>query len=101
MLSDSNGGVVPDPQYGNIYAGSPVLPDRQNFSRQLVYGIPGTIGLLGIPQLFGSEVTMIPTAGVSVPGAGVGGATRQYMNVMSVRQWGPAGMWTTNYSAIA
>jgi Domain of unknown function (DUF4185) len=101
MLSDANGLFVPAPQFGNIYAGSPVLADRQNFSKQLVYGIPGTIGLLGIPQFFGSEVTIIPTAGVSVPGAGVNGATRQYMNVMSVRQWGPAGMWTTNYSAIA
>jgi hypothetical protein len=101
VLSDQNGLLVPNPQYGNIYAGSPVLQDRQNFSKQLVYGIPGTIGLLGIPQLFGSEVTMIPTAGISVPGAGVNGAPRQYMNVMSVRQWGPAGMWTTNYSAIA
>jgi hypothetical protein len=101
MLSDANGLLVPNPQYGNIYAGSPVLVDRQNFSKQLVFGIPGTIGLLGMPQLFGSEVTMIPTAGISVPGAGANGATRQYMNVMSVRQWGPAGMWTTNYSAIA
>ena len=101
MLSDENGLLVPNPQFGNIYAGSPVLADRQNFSKQLVYGIPGTIGLLGNPQFFGSEVTIIPTAGVSVPGAGVNGATRQYMNVMSVRQWGPAGMWTTNYSAIA
>ncbi len=101
MLSDANGLLVPDPQYGNIYAGSPVLPNRPNFSKQLVYGIPGTIGLLGDPAFFGSEVTMIPTAGISVPGAGVDGATRQYMNVMSVRQWGPAGMWTTNYSAIA
>ena len=101
MLSDANGLLVPDPQYGNIYAGSPVLQDRQNFSKQLVFGIPGTIGLLGMPSFFGSEVTMIPTAGISVPGAGVNGATRQYMNVMSVRQWGPAGMWTTNYSAIA
>ncbi len=101
ILSDTNGLYVADPQFGDIFAGSPVLVDRPNFSRQLVYGIPGTIGLFGIPQLFGSEVTMIPTAGISVPGAGVGGATRQYMNVMSVRNWGPAGMWTTNYSAIA
>lgn len=101
MLSDGNGLLVPDPEYGNIYAGSPVLADRQNFSKQLVYGIAGTIGLFGRPELFGSEVTIIPTAGVSVPGACADGATRQYMNVMSVRQWGPAGMWTTNYSAIA
>jgi hypothetical protein len=101
MLSDANGLLVPNPQFGNIYAGSPVLVDRQNFSKQLVYGIPGTIGLFGRPEFFGSEVTIIPTAGVSVPGAGVNGATRQYMNVMSIRQWGPAGMWTTNYSAIA
>jgi hypothetical protein len=101
MLSDANGLLVPNPQFGNIYAGSPVLADRQNFSKQLVYGIPGTIGLFGRPEIFGSEATIIPTAGISVPGAGVNGATRQYMNVMSVRQWGPAGMWTTNYSAIA
>ena len=44
---------------------------------------------------------MIPTAAISVPGAGAGGATRQYINFMSVRSWDTPGRWTTNYSAIA
>ena len=34
---------------------------------------------------------MIPTAGISVPGAGKNGATRQYVNFMSVRSWDSAG----------
>ena len=86
MLSDGNGLFVPDPQYGNIYAGSPVLADRQNFSKQLVYGIPGTIGLFGRPELFGSEVTIIPTAGVSVLGRGC----RRRNTAVHERHVGPA-----------
>jgi hypothetical protein len=97
----SDGLSVPDPVFGDPYSGSPVLADRTNFSRQVVFGVPGTIGLFGNPQFLGSEVTVLPTAGIAVPGAGPGGATRQYMNVMSVRQWGQAGEWSTNYSAIA
>ncbi|TFV55454.1 DUF4185 domain-containing protein [Mycobacterium sp. PS03-16] len=89
------------PQAGNPFAGSPGYIENGRFiSKQIVRGIPGTIGLFGIPSFFGSEVTIIPTAGVSVPYDNELGA-RQYMNVMSVRNWGPAGMWTTNYSAIA
>ncbi|SEE52453.1 DUF4185 domain-containing protein [Jiangella alba] len=42
----------------------------------------------------GVEMTVIPTAGVSV-------GTRQYMAYMSVRHWGPPGEWDTNYAAIA
>lgn len=94
----SNGLAVPAGSVTNIFSGSPLSdPGR---SKQLIFGIPGTIGLLGIPSFFGSEVTMIPTAGIAVPYDNELGA-RQYINVMSVRQWGPAGMWTTNYSAIA
>ncbi|WP_084959241.1 DUF4185 domain-containing protein [Thermoactinospora rubra] len=40
------------------------------------------------------EITVIPTAGVSVGG-------RQYLAYMSVRHWGPPGQWDTNYSGIA
>src|SRR5690606_30288639 len=40
------------------------------------------------------EMTVIPTAGVSVGG-------RQYMAYMSVRHWGVPGSWDTNYAAIA
>lgn len=42
----------------------------------------------------GVEITVIPTAGVSV-------GSRQYMAYMSVRHWGQPGQWDTNYAAIA
>ncbi|MFI6389841.1 DUF4185 domain-containing protein [Nonomuraea sp. NPDC050540] len=42
----------------------------------------------------GDEITVIPTAGVSV-------GTRQYMGYMSVRHWGQPGQWDTNYAGIA
>jgi hypothetical protein len=80
-------GITNDP---GAYSGSPMT--YPNFSREIIgnyhYGI-------------GPEVTMIPTAGISVPGAGVNGATRQYINFMAVRSWDSPGRWTTNYSAIA
>ena len=73
-----------------MYTGSPMTDP--NFSREIIgnyhYGI-------------GPEVTIIPTAAISVPGAGQNGATRQYINFMSVRSWDTPGRWTTNYSAIA
>ncbi|WP_245848795.1 DUF4185 domain-containing protein [Lentzea kentuckyensis] len=41
------------------------------------------------------EVTVIPTAGVSV-------GSRDYLHYMSVRQWGPGeGRWQTNYAGLA
>ena len=40
------------------------------------------------------EVTIIPTAGISVDGV-------QYLRYMSVAHWGQPGSWTTNYSGIA
>jgi len=40
------------------------------------------------------EMTVIPTAGVSV-------GTRQYMAYMSVKHWGVPNSWTTNYASIA
>jgi hypothetical protein len=80
-------GVVHDP---GAYSGSPMT--YPNFSREIIgnyhYGTS-------------PEVTMIPTAGISVPGAGVNGATRQYVNFMAVKSWDSPGRWTTNYSAIA
>ena len=80
-------GVIHDP---GAYSGSPMT--YPNFSREIIgnyrYGTS-------------PEVTMIPTAGISVPGAGVNGATRQYINFMAVKSWDSPGRWTTNYSAIA
>ncbi|HET6735334.1 DUF4185 domain-containing protein, partial [Mycobacterium sp.] len=80
-------GIIHDP---GAYSGSPMT--YPNFSREIIgnyrYGTS-------------PEVTMIPTAGISVPGAGVNGATRQYINFMAVKSWDSPGRWTTNYSAIA
>ena len=44
----------------------------------------------GVP----GEVTIIPTAGISVEGV-------QYLRYMSVARWGQPGSWTTNYSWMA
>ena len=46
-------------------------------------------------------VTLIPTAGISVPTPGTEFGATQYLSFMSVKQWGSPGQWTTNYSAIA
>jgi hypothetical protein len=46
----------------------------------------------------GTTFTMIPTSAISVT---ENGTTTQYVTVMSIRHWGQAGHWTTNYSAIA
>jgi Domain of unknown function (DUF4185) len=83
----SDGISVPDPAFGNVYAGSPVLsatPPGSNFSKQIIDSL----------NLVPTEVTVIPTAGISV-------GTTQYVNFMSVKQWGNPGQWTTNFSAIA
>ena len=79
-------GIIHDP---GAYSGSPM--SNPNFSREI-------IGKYG--YAVGPEVTIIPTAAVSVAGAGVNGATRQYVNFMSVRSWDSPGKWTTNYSGI-
>ena len=42
----------------------------------------------------GVEASSIPTSGIAVNGA-------QYLSYMSVRNWGEAGQWSTNYSQIA
>ena len=80
-------GSVTDP-----FAGSPL--SGPGMSRQVIKGSPSYLGL------FGSEVTVIPTAAISVPYDNAYGA-RQYVNFMSVRSWDFGGAWTTNYSAIA
>jgi hypothetical protein len=88
----SNGLYVPDgiQHDPGKYSGSPM--SDPNFSREI-------LGRAG--YAVGPEVTIIPTAAISVPGAGANGATRQYVNFMSVRSWDTPGRWTTNYSGIA
>ncbi|WP_066897747.1 DUF4185 domain-containing protein, partial [Mycolicibacterium houstonense] len=80
----ADGMTIPNPVPGNIYAGSPVDAARPNFSRQVIQSL----------RLAATEVTIIPTAGISV-------GTTQYVNFMSVSQWGSAGQWSTNFSAVA
>jgi len=86
---------IPDPVLANpndpyyIFGGSPLA--YQNFSKQIIAS----------PGLAANQVTIIPTAGISVPTPGTPLGVTQYINFMSVEQWGQPGEWTTNYSAIA
>ncbi|CAN5369968.1 DUF4185 domain-containing protein [soil metagenome] len=80
----ADGMTIPALKYNDPYAGSPVAKDRPNFSRQVI----ASLGLAA------TEVTVIPTAGISV-------GTTQYVNFMSVSQWGASGQWSTNFSAVA
>lgn len=64
------------------YSGSPVR--QPNFSKQVIPGI----------KLARAQEGMIPTAGISV-------GRKQYMNFMSIKNWGRDGEWSTNYSALA
>ncbi|KAA1249532.1 DUF4185 domain-containing protein [Mycobacterium simiae] len=66
----------------NRYSGSPVR--QPGFSKQLINSI----------KWAPNETGIIPTAAVSV------GRT-QYVNFMSIRDWGRDGEWSTNYSGIA
>jgi len=70
-------GSVSDP-----YSGSPLW--QPGYAKQIINK------LIRVP----TEESIIPTAGISV------GRT-QYVNFMSVKQWGSPSQWTTNYSAIA
>jgi hypothetical protein len=74
--------------YQNPYAGSPIAGPTnvqgQGFSRQVIKSL----------GLAATEVTVIPTAAISV-------GTTQYVNFMSVASWGSSGQWTTNFSAVA
>lgn len=66
----------------NRYAGSPT--QQPGFSRQVINSI----------KYAKEETGIIPTAAISV------GKT-QYINFMSIRDWGRDGEWWTNYSGIA
>ncbi|GAB2666858.1 hypothetical protein GCM10027169_31170 [Gordonia jinhuaensis] len=79
----ADGISVPDGVEGDTTSGT-VIAGRPNFAQQL---IPS----LGIAQV---EVTDIPTAAISI-------GDTQYINYMSVRSWGSAGNWVTNFSGIA
>jgi hypothetical protein len=85
-----NGMDIPNGEWfnGNMFGGTPL--GNPTFGRQV-------IGASGLP----AGVTLIPTAGISIPTPGTRFGATQYVNFMSVSQWGAPGQWTTNYSAIA
>jgi len=74
---------------GNMFGGAPLGPNSTT-ARQVIF-----------PEGLPAGVTLIPTAGVSVPVAGSRFGAIQYVSFMSVSQWGAPGQWSTNYSAIA
>ncbi|MBD0861248.1 DUF4185 domain-containing protein [Gordonia sp. zg691] len=84
----ANGLTVPDGVAGDVTSGSVIASGQPDYAQEL---IPS----LGISNV---EVTTIPTAAISLP---YGDGFRQYINYMSVRSWGTAGNWVTNYSAVA
>ena len=74
---------------GNMFGGAPLGPNSTT-ARQVIF-----------PEGLPAGVTLIPTAGVSVPVAGSRFGAIQYVSFMSVSQWGAPGQWSTNYSALA
>ncbi|MDT5208095.1 MAG: hypothetical protein QOF67_510 [Mycobacterium sp.] len=89
----SNGITIPNGQWytGNWFGGAPLGPD----------GYPTRARQVIFPSGLPAGVTLIPTAGISIPTQGTQFGVTQYMSFMSVTQWGAPGQWTTNYSALA
>lgn len=87
----SDGITIPNGQWfnGNWFGGAPLGPNSTT-ARQIIFAG-------GLP----AGITLIPTAGISVPTPGTEFGVTQYVSFMSVTQWGSAGRWKTNYSAIA
>jgi hypothetical protein len=87
----TNGMLIPAGQWfnGNMFGGAPLGPNSTT-ARQSIF-----------PDGLPAGVTLIPTAGISLPTPGTTFGATQYLSFMSVTQWGASGSWTTNYSAIA
>jgi hypothetical protein len=85
-----DGMSIPDGEWfnGNMFGGAPL--SSATTARQVIF-----------PSGLPAGVTLIPTAGISIPTPGTRFGATQYMSFMSVTQWGSPGVWTTNYSALA
>jgi Domain of unknown function (DUF4185) len=95
--SDTNladGMSIPDGQWfnGNMFGGAPL--SSPTTARQIILQNE-------LPAGLATGVTLIPTAGISLPTPGTQFGATQYLSFMSVKQWGSPGQWATNYSAIA
>jgi hypothetical protein len=86
----SDGVTIPNGEWfnGNMFGGTPL--SSPTTARQIIH-----------PDGLPAGITLIPTAGVSIPTPGTQFGVTQYVNFMSVTNWGAPGTWTTNYSAIA
>ena len=93
-INFADGLTIPAGQWlnGNMFGGMPLW--EEHYARQII--LPERLPA-GLP----TGVTLIPTAGISVPTPGTEFGATQYLSFMSVKQWGSAGQWSTNYSAIA
>jgi hypothetical protein len=85
-----DGMAIPNGEWfnGNMFGGAPL--SSPTTARQIIF-----------PSGLPAGVTLIPTAGISLPTPGTRFGATQYMSFMSVTQWGAPGSWTTNYSAMA
>ncbi len=95
LFGDTNG-LGPDDWRSNTLAKSSDtnLADGLAFST-MIQDTPGHAKeILWSKKINFDEITVIPTAGVTV-------GTRHYIHYMSVNHWGDAGRWYTNYSGIA
>jgi hypothetical protein len=70
------------------------LADGLSFSTMIQDTYRHAKELLASKKINMDEITVIPTAGVTV-------GSRHYIHYMSVRNWGDPGMWFTNYSGMA
>jgi hypothetical protein len=70
------------------------LGDGMSFSSAVTDAPGHAKELIPSKKVDGDEITVIPTAGISV-------GNRQYLAHMSVRHWGEPGAWDTNHAAIA
>jgi hypothetical protein len=86
----SDGVTIPNGEWfnGNMFGGTPL--STPTTARQIIH-----------PDGLPAGITLIPTAGISLPTPGTQFGVTQYVNFMSVTNWGAPGTWTTNYSAIA
>jgi len=86
----SDGMTIPDGEWfnGNMFGGTPL--GGETYARQIIH-----------PDGLPAGITLIPTAGIALPTPGTQFGVTQYVNFMSVSNWGAAGTWSTNYSAIA
>ena len=87
----SDGMTIPNGEWfnGNMFGGAPLSAPTQ--ARPII----------NRPSWLPNSVTLIPTAGVSLPTPETEFGVTQYVSFMSVSKWGSAGRWNTNYSAIA